>query len=251
MPINYDELMALKNLGQEIRVYRREVMLYACGIGMGAGPHGRAGAGFRQRGRPPRRARLKVVPTFASVAAWGAGARRNESNRVMVVDGERDITFHKPLAVAAISPPIPAFSTFSTRARTRRRDPPQDGLKDEKGRAAGDAGCVAFARGDGGFGRAPPKASPNRTRFRPGPGQVNRYPDPPQSGAGLPALRRPHPAALRSRIRRRAGLRKADPARHVHLRTPAAGSCRLCRLRRWRLQQHVARFSSRSIPARP
>ena len=38
MPINYDELMALKNLDQKFAYGDREVMLYACGIGMGADP---------------------------------------------------------------------------------------------------------------------------------------------------------------------------------------------------------------------
>ena len=38
MPINYDELMALKNLGQKYSYGDREVMLYAYGIGMGADP---------------------------------------------------------------------------------------------------------------------------------------------------------------------------------------------------------------------
>src|SRR5260370_36601726 len=36
MPIKYDELMALKNLGQKYAYTDREVMRYACGIGMGA-----------------------------------------------------------------------------------------------------------------------------------------------------------------------------------------------------------------------
>ncbi len=38
MPIKYDELMALKNLGQKYAYTDREVMLYAYGIGMGADP---------------------------------------------------------------------------------------------------------------------------------------------------------------------------------------------------------------------
>ena len=38
MPIKYEELMALKNLGQKYAYTDREVMLYACGIGLGADP---------------------------------------------------------------------------------------------------------------------------------------------------------------------------------------------------------------------
>src|ERR1039458_9193619 len=38
MPIKYDELMALKSLGQKYAYTDREVMLYAYGIGMGADP---------------------------------------------------------------------------------------------------------------------------------------------------------------------------------------------------------------------
>src|SRR5260221_369851 len=37
MPIKYDELMALKKLGQKYAYSDREVMLYAYGIGTGAG----------------------------------------------------------------------------------------------------------------------------------------------------------------------------------------------------------------------
>lgn len=44
---------------------------------------------------------LKVIPTFASVCVWGARPGVIDLNRVMVVDGERDLTFHKPIPVAA------------------------------------------------------------------------------------------------------------------------------------------------------
>ena len=65
---------------------------------------------------------LKVVPTFASVAAWGAGPGEMNLNRVMVVDGERDITFHKPLVDRRPHHRrLHACSTSSTRARTRAR----------------------------------------------------------------------------------------------------------------------------------
>src|ERR1700750_2297702 len=99
MPINYEQLMALKNLGQKYAYGDREVMLYAYGIGMGADPMDEKELTFDNAVVATPRA-LKVVPTFASVAAWGAGPGEMNLNRVMVVDGERDLTFHKPLATA-------------------------------------------------------------------------------------------------------------------------------------------------------
>src|SRR6202142_2662468 len=99
MPIKYDELMALKNLGQKYAYGDREVMLYAYGIGMGADPMDEKDPAFvNEAAATPRP--LKVVPTFASVATWGAGPGEMNLNRVMLVDGEWDITLHRPLAVA-------------------------------------------------------------------------------------------------------------------------------------------------------
>src|SRR6202142_2976246 len=100
MPIKYDELMAMQNLGQNFAYRDREVMLYAYGIGMGGDPMDEKELVFVNEAAATPRA-LKVVPTFASVAAWGSGPGEMNLNRVMVVDGERDITFHRPLAVAA------------------------------------------------------------------------------------------------------------------------------------------------------
>jgi acyl dehydratase len=96
---------------------------------------------------------LKVVPTFASVAAWGAGPGEMNLNRVMVVDGERDITFHRPLPVAANllvdSRVLAVFDKGKDKGAVIRH---QTVLKNEKGEELATLVASRFARGDGGFG---------------------------------------------------------------------------------------------------
>src|ERR1700712_1224403 len=152
MPIKYDELMALKSLGQKYAYTDREVMLYAYGIGMGADPMDEKELAFVNEAVATPRA-LKVVPTFASVAAWGAGPCEMNLNRVMVVDGERDITFHKPLTTPANTPADPSvldvFDKGKDKGAVIRH---RTVLKDEKGEPLATLVSSRFARGDGGFG---------------------------------------------------------------------------------------------------
>ena len=152
MPIKYDELMALKNLGQKHSYGDREVMLYAYGIGMGADPMDEKELLFVNEAAATPRS-LKVVPTFASVAAWGAGPGEMNLNRLMVVDGERDITFHKPLAAAAhITADSNVLAVYDKGKEKGAIIRHQTILKDADGEKLATLVASRFARGDGGFG---------------------------------------------------------------------------------------------------
>jgi len=152
MPIVYDELMAMKNIGQKYSWTDREVMLYAYGIGMGADPMNETELAFVNEGTCTPRP-LKVVPTFASVAAWGSGPGDMKLNRVMVVDGERDITFHKPMPVAAnITADSSVLGVFDKGKDKGAVILHQTILRDEAGDPLATLVASRFARGDGGFG---------------------------------------------------------------------------------------------------
>jgi len=171
MAIEYPKILSLKREGDPYGWTDREVMLYALGIGMGADPMDERELAFVNEGcfhpRP-----LKVVPTFASVAAWGAGPGDLGINRLMVVDGERDITFHKPLPVSAKitadSRVIAAYDKGKDKGAVITRETV---LRAEGGEALATLISSAFARGDGGFGgpsegQPAPHAVPSRAPDR-------------------------------------------------------------------------------------
>ncbi|WOH80462.1 MaoC/PaaZ C-terminal domain-containing protein [Bradyrhizobium sp. BEA-2-5] len=100
MPIDYPAVLYLRTDGVHYSWTEREVMLYALGVGMGSDPLNEKELQFVNEAFATAKP-LKVVPTFASVCAWGARPGVIDLNRVMIVDGERDITFHRPMPVAA------------------------------------------------------------------------------------------------------------------------------------------------------
>jgi acyl dehydratase len=172
MPIKYPEIMAMKREGDPYSWTDREVMLYAYGIGMGADPMDERELLFVNEAAFHARP-LKVVPTFASVAAWGAGPGDLGINRLLVVDGERDIIFHKPLPVSAKitadSRILAVYDKGKDKGAVIMRETV---LKDEGGDKLATLLSSAFARGDGGFGgpsegqpvpHAVPKRAPDRS----------------------------------------------------------------------------------------
>lgn len=152
MPINYPDVLKLKTEGVPYSWSDREVMLYALGIGMGNDPLDEKELLFVNEGYFTKKP-LKVVPTFASVCVWGANPGHIELNRVMSVDGERDITFHKPMPatakVYADSRVAGVYDKGKDKGAVIRH---QTVLKNEKGEELATLVASRFARGDGGFG---------------------------------------------------------------------------------------------------
>jgi acyl dehydratase len=152
MAISYPDVLKLKTEGVPYSWSDREVMLYALGIGMGSDPLDEKELLFVNEGYFTKKP-LKVVPTFASVCVWGANPGHIELNRVMSVDGERDITFHKPLPgaanITADSTVLDVFDKGKDKGAVIRH---QTVLKDENGDKLATLVASRFARGDGGFG---------------------------------------------------------------------------------------------------
>jgi acyl dehydratase len=99
MPIDYDDMMQSGATGLAACYDEKDVMLYALGVGFMRDPLDEKELPFAYENNG-----LKVVPTFASVINRGEAPperqrmpQKSNINFMMVVDGERRITIHKPL----------------------------------------------------------------------------------------------------------------------------------------------------------
>ena len=218
MAIVYEELMALKNLGQKYSYGDREVMLYAYGIGMGADPMDEKELAFVNEGTLTPRA-AEGGADLCVRRGLGLGSRRHEDQPPD--GGRRRARHHLPQAAADGG----QHHRRLHRARRLRqgqgqgrRDPPPDRAEGREGREARHAGRLALRPRRRRLWR--PVGRPARAAQDPEPRarQDRRHLDAAGPGAGLPPLRRPQSAALRSGIRPEGRLPAADPARHVHLR---------------------------------
>jgi acyl dehydratase len=156
MPIDYDDMMQSGATGLLASYDEKDVMLYALGVGFMRDPLDANELPFAYENNG-----LKVVPTFASVINRGEAPPENQRmpqkssiNFMMLVDGERKITFHQPLP--------PKCETIADERTVGVYDKGKDKgavlvqEREVRNRATGEKLCTItasyFLRGDGGFG---------------------------------------------------------------------------------------------------
>ena len=156
MAIDYDDMMRSGATGLKASYDEKDVMLYALGVGFGRDP-------LDERELPfvYENAGLKVPPTFASVIARGEAPperqrmpQKSNINFLMVVDGERRITQHKPLPPKCDVVADERYLDILDKGEGKGAVLIQERVVREK--VSGDKLFTIvssiFARGDGGFG---------------------------------------------------------------------------------------------------
>jgi len=165
MPIQYPEILDLKETGAAIEYTDRETMLYALGIGLGADPLNEAELPFVYEKA------LRAVPTVATVVASGTGMSTESLgvNYKLVLHGEEETILHRPM------PPAAKLIADSSVVEVYDKGESKGALIIRRTvlRDAGDGEPIAtlnrtiFARGDGGCGGgqgSPPTPHPTPER---------------------------------------------------------------------------------------
>jgi acyl dehydratase len=164
MPIDYDDMMQSGATGLAASYDEKDVMLYALGVGMGRDPLDEQELPFVYENNG-----LKVVPTFASVINRGDAPperqrmpQKSNINFMMVVDGERRITIHKPLPPKCDVLADERYVEILDKGEGKGAVLIQERVVREA--ASGDRLFTIvssiFARGDGGFGGKPQGGPP-------------------------------------------------------------------------------------------
>jgi len=159
MPIDYDDMMQSGATGLAASYDEKDVMLYALGVGFGRDPMDAGELPFVYEN-----AGLKVPPTFASVIARGEAPperqrmpQKSQINFMMVVDGERRITVHKPLPPQARVLADERYLDILDKGEGKGAVLIQERVVREaaSGEKLFTIVSSIFARGDGGFGGKP------------------------------------------------------------------------------------------------
>jgi acyl dehydratase len=157
----YAELLQVRSDEREYSWSDREVILYALAVGYGSDP-------LNERELPFVYERsLRVLPTFATVAAWGSNPplARMKVDYAMVVHGEQGVTLHEPLPTSG------RVMAWGRVVRAIDRGPKgaiiytETVLRDAVSNAAlATLNSTIHARADGGFGGPEDRMKPQQQR---------------------------------------------------------------------------------------
>jgi acyl dehydratase len=145
----YDQLLQVRSVVREYAWNDRDVMLYALAIGMGSDPLNAEQLPFVYEKS------LKVVPSFATVAAWGSNppAEAMQIDYQRVVQADQSVILHKPMPpaarVIAAGAVTGAVDKGAKGAIIYREVVLRDAIDGDK---LATLTSAIFARGDGGFG---------------------------------------------------------------------------------------------------
>jgi acyl dehydratase len=150
MPIQYPAVLELKEEGRHFTWTDRDTLLYALAVGMGSDPLDRSELPFvYEKG-------MHAMPTFAAVAAWGAGIspERIGLDRARTLHGGEALTLHRPIpvsgSVVADSRVVAVYDKGVGKGAVIERETV---LSDpESKERIATITRTAFARADGGFG---------------------------------------------------------------------------------------------------
>jgi acyl dehydratase len=147
MAIAYPDILNLKSEGQTYSWTSKDAIIYALGLGMAADPMDETELAFVYEKD------LRAVPTMAAVVGGAPVIGEAGINFLMVVDGERKIEFHRPMAtsgeVVASSRIVGAFDKGAGKGAVVVSETQ---LRDKAGQLWMTITGALFARGDGGFG---------------------------------------------------------------------------------------------------
>jgi acyl dehydratase len=144
MPIAYPQILDQTSEG-EARWDATASILYALGVGMGADPMDENELAFVYE------ARLKALPTLASVIGWDSIFPEG-INFLMLVDGERKIEFHQPIKTSGVVKTKGRYVGIWDKGPKGAVIVTETKMFDEAGAPFVTVTRSLFARGDGGFG---------------------------------------------------------------------------------------------------
>jgi acyl dehydratase len=247
MPIQYPQILSLVESDRAFVYDERDTMLYALAIGMGRDPHDADELAFVYEKE------LKAVPSLATTVAWGAGVSTDRLgvNYKMVLHGEEEIIFHRPMPVAARlvtdSGIAEVFDKGADKGSVIQR---KTVLRDaDDGQPIATINRFIFARGDGGCGGATSGAPVPHTVPDRAPDRSVTYPSRPEQAALYRLCGDRNPLHIDPAVAASAGFK----APILHGLCNYGVTCRAvlatyCAYDPTRIRSHAVRFSSPFFP---